>query len=153
MTKAGVIAHRDKMFDHEAAVDIALHSGARPIDVEAVNGEHFAMMGGAGFDALMIEDADDNELKHKHKYGRVGHVRTTIRSTRMIRSASSACVQPRCSRASLTAAPRSRAVRTIILSACVDILVMSTIDDITPKPDNSRLEGRVVPERSDCDAV
>ena len=46
-----------------------------------MNGEHFAVMGGTGFDALMIKDADDNQLKEK--FGRVGYVRATIRSTKM----------------------------------------------------------------------
>jgi diacylglycerol kinase (ATP) len=45
-----------------------------------MNGEHFAVMGGTGFDALMIKDADDEV---KEKLGRVGYVRATIRSTKM----------------------------------------------------------------------
>ena len=67
--------------DLEAAVDIAVHGAPRAIDVGVMNGEHFAVMGGTGFDALMIKDADDNQLKEK--FGRVGYVRATIRSTRM----------------------------------------------------------------------
>ncbi len=67
--------------DLEVAVDIALHGEARAIDVGVMNGEHFAVMGGAGFDALMIKDADDNQLKDK--FGRIGYVRATIRSTKM----------------------------------------------------------------------
>ncbi len=67
--------------DLEAAVDIGLHGDARAIDVGVMNGEHFAVMGGTGFDALMIKDADDNQLKDK--FGRIGYVRATIRSTRM----------------------------------------------------------------------
>jgi YegS/Rv2252/BmrU family lipid kinase len=67
--------------DLEGAFDVALHGEARPVDVGVMNGEHFAVMGGTGFDALMIKDADDNELKEK--FGRVGYVRATLRSTKM----------------------------------------------------------------------
>jgi diacylglycerol kinase (ATP) len=67
--------------DLEAAVDIALHGEPGAIDVGVMNGEHFAVMGGTGFDALMIKDADDNQLKER--FGRVGYVRATIRSTKM----------------------------------------------------------------------
>jgi len=67
--------------DLEAAVDIALHGEARAIDVGKMNGEHFAVMAGTGVDAMMIKDADDNELKDK--LGRVGYVRASIRSTKM----------------------------------------------------------------------
>jgi diacylglycerol kinase (ATP) len=67
--------------DLEAAVDIALHGEPRAVDVGIMNGEHFAVMGGTGFDALMIKDADDNQLKDK--FGRIGYVRATIRSTKM----------------------------------------------------------------------
>jgi len=46
-----------------------------------MNGEYFAVMGGTGFDALMIEDAGDDELKER--FGRVGYVQATIRATKM----------------------------------------------------------------------
>jgi len=67
--------------DLEGALDVALHGEPRPIDVGVMNGEHFAVMGGTGFDALMIKDADENELKER--FGRVGYVRATLRSTKM----------------------------------------------------------------------
>jgi YegS/Rv2252/BmrU family lipid kinase len=67
--------------DLEAAVDIALHGQPAAIDVGVMNGEYFAVMGGTGFDALMIKDADDNQLKER--FGRVGYVRATLRSTKM----------------------------------------------------------------------
>jgi YegS/Rv2252/BmrU family lipid kinase len=66
--------------DLEGALAVALHGEPRPIDVGVMNGEHFAVMGGTGFDALMIKDADDEV---KEKLGRVGYVRATIRSTKM----------------------------------------------------------------------
>ena len=44
--------------DLDEAVDIGLHGARRRLDVGVVNGERFAVMAGAGFDALMIRDAD-----------------------------------------------------------------------------------------------
>jgi len=67
--------------DLEAAVEIALHGEPSPIDVGMMNGEYFAVMGGTGFDARMIKDADDNGLKER--FGRIGYMRATIRSMKM----------------------------------------------------------------------
>jgi diacylglycerol kinase (ATP) len=44
--------------DIAAAVEIGLHGERHPLDTGTVNGEHFAVMAGAGLDALMIRDAD-----------------------------------------------------------------------------------------------
>jgi diacylglycerol kinase (ATP) len=44
--------------DLHEAVEIALHGVRKPLDTGSVNGEHFAVMAGAGFDALMLRDAD-----------------------------------------------------------------------------------------------
>ncbi|MCA1842972.1 MAG: diacylglycerol kinase family lipid kinase, partial [Actinobacteria bacterium] len=44
--------------DLATALEIALGGQSRRLDVGLVNGEHFAVMAGAGFDARMIEDAD-----------------------------------------------------------------------------------------------
>jgi diacylglycerol kinase family enzyme len=44
--------------DIAAAVEIGLHGDRRQLDTGTVNGEHFAVMAGAGLDALMIRDAD-----------------------------------------------------------------------------------------------
>ncbi len=59
--------------DMVEAVDIGLHGDRRRIDVGVVNGEHFGVMAGTGFDALMIRDAD-GELKEK--MGRAAYVWT-----------------------------------------------------------------------------
>jgi len=40
------------------AVKIGLHGRRRPLDTGLMNGEHFAVMAGAGVDALMVRDAD-----------------------------------------------------------------------------------------------
>lgn len=60
------------------AVEVALHGDPRPIDVGVVNDEqHFAVMAGTGFDALLIEEADDSGLKDR--YGRLGYVWAGVR--------------------------------------------------------------------------
>jgi YegS/Rv2252/BmrU family lipid kinase len=44
--------------DLPEALNIALHGTLRRLDVGVINGEHFAVMAGTGFDAAMIKDAD-----------------------------------------------------------------------------------------------
>jgi YegS/Rv2252/BmrU family lipid kinase len=61
------------------AVDIGLHGRSRPLDLGVVNGERFAVMAGAGFDARMIRDADGSL---KDRVGRVAYVWTGARATR-----------------------------------------------------------------------
>ena len=57
--------------DLPGALDAALHGGDRRLDVGRVNGERFAVMAGAGFDARMIAEAD-RDLKDRA--GRGVHV-------------------------------------------------------------------------------
>ncbi len=64
--------------DLRAAAEIAICGEARPIDVGSVNGNHFAVMAGTGFDALMIAEADDAELKDR--FGRFGYVWAGVRN-------------------------------------------------------------------------
>jgi diacylglycerol kinase family enzyme len=59
--------------DLVAAVDIGLHGERRAIDAATMNGEHFAVMAGAGLDALMIRDADRGL---KERFGRAAYVWT-----------------------------------------------------------------------------
>ena len=44
--------------DLDACVRIGLHGARRSLDVGKVNGEHFAVMAGAGLDAMMIRSAE-----------------------------------------------------------------------------------------------
>jgi len=55
------------------AVQIGLHGDRRPLDVGRLNGEHFAVMAGAGFDAGMIGGADG---VLKDRLGRLSYVWT-----------------------------------------------------------------------------
>jgi diacylglycerol kinase (ATP) len=64
--------------DLRGAVEIAVHGEALPIDVGQMNGSYFAVMAGAGFDALMIRDADEGALKER--YGKAGYVVAGIRN-------------------------------------------------------------------------
>jgi YegS/Rv2252/BmrU family lipid kinase len=58
------------------AVRAAFHGQRRRIDLGRVNGEHFAVMAGIGFDGAMIRDADRNL---KDRLGKLAYVWTGIR--------------------------------------------------------------------------
>jgi diacylglycerol kinase (ATP) len=61
--------------DIEEAVRIGLHGARRKLDVGRMNGERFAVMAGAGFDAQMIREA---EAGLKDRVGRVAYVWTGV---------------------------------------------------------------------------
>jgi diacylglycerol kinase (ATP) len=63
--------------DLTEAVRIGLHGQHRPLDTGSVNGEHFTVMAGAGFDALMIKEADAGM---KDRVGRVAYLWTGARN-------------------------------------------------------------------------
>jgi YegS/Rv2252/BmrU family lipid kinase len=65
--------------DLESALQIAVCGEARLLDVGEMNGKCFAVMGGTGFDALMIKDADEHRLKER--FGRLGYVGATLRNS------------------------------------------------------------------------
>ena len=65
--------------DVEEAVGVALHGARRKLDVGTFNGERFAVMAGAGWDALMIRDADGTL---KDRFGRIAYVATGVRHVR-----------------------------------------------------------------------
>ena len=62
--------------DLEEAVDVGLHGDNHTIDVGKINGEHFAVMAGIGFDALMIRDTD---TEMKDRFGRAAYIWTGAR--------------------------------------------------------------------------
>lgn len=64
--------------DLAAAVDIALHGARRHLDLGVINGERFAVMAGAGFDAIMMQGADGDL---KDRFGRLAYVWTGARAT------------------------------------------------------------------------
>jgi diacylglycerol kinase (ATP) len=65
--------------DLSAAVRIAFHGSRRRLDLGKLNGEHFAVMAGAGFDAQMVNDADHGL---KDRAGRLAYVLTGLRHVR-----------------------------------------------------------------------
>jgi YegS/Rv2252/BmrU family lipid kinase len=65
--------------DLPAALDIALHGARRRLDVGVLNGERFAVMAGAGFDAIMMKEADGGL---KDRFGRLAYVWTGARAIR-----------------------------------------------------------------------
>jgi diacylglycerol kinase (ATP) len=68
----------DIPIDLRGAVDVALHGTPQPIDIGVVNGDqYFAVMAGAGFDALLIAEADDSGLKDR--FGKLGYVWAGVR--------------------------------------------------------------------------
>ncbi len=62
--------------DLDEAVRIALHGPRRKLDLGKVNGEHFAVMAGAGFDGAMIRDAGRGL---KDRLGKLAYVWTGLR--------------------------------------------------------------------------
>jgi YegS/Rv2252/BmrU family lipid kinase len=65
--------------DLSVAVDIGMSGRRRRFDVGSINGERFAVMAGAGFDALMIRDADGGL---KDRIGRAAYVWTGAKNLR-----------------------------------------------------------------------
>ncbi len=65
--------------DIEKAVDIGLAGERRRLDIGRVNGEAFAVMTGAGFDARMIADADGSL---KDRFGRFAYLLTGLKNLR-----------------------------------------------------------------------
>jgi len=65
--------------DVAGAVDVALHGARRRLDVGVLNGERFANMAGAGFDAIMMKDADG---AFKERFGRLAYVFAGARAIR-----------------------------------------------------------------------
>jgi diacylglycerol kinase (ATP) len=68
------------------AVRVGLHGERRRLDTGSVNGEHFAVMAGTGFDARMIKEADRGM---KDRIGRVAYLYTGARnlSARRVKAA------------------------------------------------------------------
>jgi YegS/Rv2252/BmrU family lipid kinase len=63
--------------DLAGAVEVGLRGDRRPLDSGTVNGEHFAVMAGAGSDAVMIRDTD---RRLKDRLGRAAYVWTEARN-------------------------------------------------------------------------
>ena len=62
--------------DLEEAVLIGFHGRREKLDLGVLNGEHFAVMAGAGFEAEMIADADGQA---KRRLGKLSYVKAAVR--------------------------------------------------------------------------
>lgn len=123
--------------DLNGAVDIALHGPPRELDVGKMNGQTFAVMGGTGFDALMIKDVEDHRLKER--FGRLGYVGATVRGTG---------VEPADVRIRIDGSPWFSGDATCVIVANVGTLLggIEAFRDATP--DDGRLDVGVVQARS-----
>jgi diacylglycerol kinase (ATP) len=65
--------------DLAAAVQVGLNGRRRRLDVGVMNGERFAVMGGAGFDANIMKDVDSGAKK---RLGRLAYFRSSVRAMR-----------------------------------------------------------------------
>src|SRR5436189_3132394 len=63
--------------DLTEAVRLGLHGDRRRLDTGSVNGEHFTVMAGAGFDARMISEADRSL---KDRLGRAAYLYTGMKN-------------------------------------------------------------------------
>jgi diacylglycerol kinase (ATP) len=63
--------------DITGAVRVGLHGERRRLDTGSVNGEHFVVMAGAGFDARMIKEAGPGM---KNRFGRAAYLITGTRN-------------------------------------------------------------------------
>ncbi len=66
--------------DIAEAVEVGLHGRERTLDLGKMNGEHFAVMAGAGLDARMIRDADAGP---KDRFGRLAYIWAASKNLRV----------------------------------------------------------------------
>jgi len=118
--------------DLDAAVDIGLFGTRRPLDVGRVNGERFAVMAGAGFDAAMIRDADGSM---KDRVGRLAYVWTGARALRR---------PARPTRVEVDGQPWFKGESTCVLIANVGTISGGITAFPTAEPDDGRLDVGVV---------
>lgn len=68
--------------DLAAAVDVGLHGYRRSLDLGVMNGEHFAVMAGAGFDTRIMAGVDKEA---KEKLGRLAYIRSAMEAVKEAR--------------------------------------------------------------------
>ncbi len=69
--------------DIATAVRVALHGQRLPLDVGTMNGECFAVMGGAGFDGVLMSNVSGAAKEH---LGRVAYVRSSVKALKAKRT-------------------------------------------------------------------
>jgi diacylglycerol kinase (ATP) len=119
--------------DIEEAVTIGLRGDRHEFDVGTFNGERFAVMAGAGFDAAMIRDSGDGGLKER--FGRAAYVWTGSENLRS---------KPFRARIEVDGAAWYKGKATCILLGNVGKLVGGVEAFEDARPDDGRLEVGVV---------
>jgi diacylglycerol kinase family enzyme len=119
--------------DIEQAVAIGLGDTRRTLDVGSFNGERFAVMAGAGFDAAMIRDAGQNGLKDR--FGRVAYVWTGSQNLR---------AKPFCAKIEVDGVAWYKGKASCILLGNVGHLVGGVEAFEDARPDDGKLELGVV---------
>ncbi len=130
----------DVPIDLRGAVDVALHGDPRPIDVGEMNGTFFAVMAGAGFDAMMIREADESALKER--FGRFGYVVAGFRHRQ---------VSPAVVRIELDGAPWYHGTASCVIVGNVSTILGGLEAFPDASPTDGRLEVGVVDARSATD--
>ncbi|MFA5774532.1 MAG: YegS/Rv2252/BmrU family lipid kinase [Ilumatobacteraceae bacterium] len=69
--------------DLAKAVEIGLHGTRRRLDVGVLNGERFAVMAGAGFDARIMDGVSH---KSKQRFGRMAYIQSAVQAVKVQRS-------------------------------------------------------------------
>ncbi len=118
--------------DIEQAVSIGLRGERRKLDVGRFNGERFAVMAGAGFDAAMIQQADGTL---KDRLGRIAYVWTGSKNLR---------AKPFKAKIEVDGAPWYRGAASCILVGNVGRLFGGVEVFEDARPDDGRLEVGVV---------
>lgn len=72
----------DIPIDLRGALEVALHGDRRKLDLGCMNGERFTVMAGAGFDALMMAEADRGL---KDRFGRLAYLASGMKAMRAAR--------------------------------------------------------------------
>jgi YegS/Rv2252/BmrU family lipid kinase len=116
----------------ESAITVGLRGRRRRLDVARFNGEHFAVMAGAGFDAAMIAGADGTL---KDRFGRLAYVWTGSQSLR---------AKPFKAKIDVDGAPWYRGEASCILVGNVGQLFGGIEVFADAEPDDGRLEVGVV---------
>jgi diacylglycerol kinase (ATP) len=117
--------------DLHTCVRIGLHGPRRTLDVGKINGEHFAVMAGAGLDALMIRDSDGL----KDKVGRLAYVWTGVKNARL---------DPVPMKIDVDGAPWFRDAATCVLVGNVGDVIGGLTVFPDARPDDGRLQIGVV---------
>src|SRR5580700_1968899 len=125
--------------DLAEAVRIGLHGHHRRIDTGSVNGEHFAVMAGAGFDARMISDADRGL---KDRIGRAAYVASGVKNLSARREKATVEVDGR---------PFFEGRVSLVLAANVGTILGGVEAFTAAEPDDGLLELAVVTARNPVD--